>query len=141
MNRLPDPDPADRVSGAALSPCSNGSQAKGSERPAGSESPPLDAPADLPLVGLHRTLGDFALVASRLQATTGDIAFRRPQDPIALCHWLDLIKQQADEVTSLGMALHHMADQLGDRAYAECMKRYRAQVEEVHQRGAVHVKP
>jgi hypothetical protein len=78
------------------------------------------------LVGLQRTLAEFAVTAAALTASLADIHFRKPQDPIALCHWLDWIRERSDEITSHGMVLHQMTSYLGDRAHAECMKRYRA---------------
>lgn len=145
MNRLSDPNPADTLSGAALSPCPVGTVSEPSSlgrgvasASAGSESaPPLDAPADLPLVSLQRTLADFAVISAAITAALAAPHFRRPQPPVENCHFLDHLREQAEIARSHATALVQITDILWNQSAAECAKRYKAIDAEVERKGAV----
>jgi hypothetical protein len=151
MNRLTDPIVAHTLSGAALSPCSDAGgnrldlSGAGTHHEAGADDTPLsdapalwsvpavDAPSDVPLEGLRRTLRELC------QATTASAMFlcdlsefergRHRPDPVRMCHWLDQLQTLAEETRSAATLLQHVCDVLWDRASAEASERRQAELE------------
>ncbi|HTE62973.1 MAG TPA: hypothetical protein VK631_21645 [Solirubrobacteraceae bacterium] len=123
MNRASDPDLADSLSGAALGPCSH--PEAGAAPGAGSDGaiPPLpSAPADLPLVGLHRELVFATAAISPLVAHLGDLA-RNRRTTVEMCWWLDELRSRAADLESHAKALRHMCDVLWEMSYQEGVRR------------------
>jgi hypothetical protein len=129
MNRLSDPETADRVSGAALSPCAGVHGEGAAPTSAGDERPPvLDAPAEVSLVGLRRSLRWLtASLATFPQYLVDVVSSEEPRyapTPIEVCHLCDDLQKRADEAANHARLLSNICDILWDRASAEQSERY-----------------
>lgn len=135
MNGLSDPGRAGTVSGADISPCSQPdrrvtAQGARSAAPVGTAGvPPSEAPAELPLQGLRRTLADYTPAASALTAQLGSWYFVKQGPPSKMCGWAHELQELADEVASHAIVLRHQAEILWEQAAAECSRRHQAELD------------
>jgi hypothetical protein len=140
MNRLTDPIVAHTLSGAALSPCSDAggsgdggeaaSDANGADaaHPQAEAPVALDAPADVSLVGLRRSLRWLTASLATFPQHLVDVALsedpRYAPTPIELCHWMADLQRCADEAASQARLVSHICELLWAQASREQGERY-----------------
>lgn len=141
MNRLTGPIVAHTLSGAALRPCSDAggtsdggggaaSDANGADAtyPQAEAPVALDAPADVSLVGLRRSLRWLTASLAAFPQHLVDVVVsedpRYAPTPIELCHWMDDLQRCADEAANHARLVSHVCELLWAQASHEQRERH-----------------
>jgi hypothetical protein len=96
---------------------------------------PLDAPSEVPLDGLRRSLRALTQSSAAAAAFLCDLSeFERASrhhkpHPVNLCGWLNQLQEMADEAASSAILLHHVSDVLWEQVSIEASDRRAAELE------------